>query len=185
MPRYFTSYPQITYKGKTIRDITRRSKIRDDLLRDPYIFLPYTVREGEKPETIAELYYGSVDDTWLVLYANNITDPYFQWPLSETEFNAFFINKYAEFSNRTGFDVLRWGRDQTRTDNIVYFFVAAENTGRIIRYSPETDPLPAGATPVRVYEYEAQQNENKREIILIDKVYRNQVVEEFKRSLRP
>lgn len=43
--------------------------------------------------------------------------------------------------------------------------------------------VPPGFIPVRAYEYEAQQNENKREIVLIDKAYRNQVVQEFKRSL--
>jgi hypothetical protein len=44
--------------------------------------------------------------------------------------------------------------------------------------------VPEGVKPVRVYDYEKQQNENKREIQLIDKQYRNQVVEEFKRSIR-
>ncbi len=44
--------------------------------------------------------------------------------------------------------------------------------------------IPEEWKPVRLYNYEKQQNENKREILLIDKAYRNQVVEEFKRSLR-
>jgi len=45
--------------------------------------------------------------------------------------------------------------------------------------------VPTGFRAVRVYEYEKQQNENKREISLIDKAYKNQITEEFKRSLRP
>jgi hypothetical protein len=44
--------------------------------------------------------------------------------------------------------------------------------------------IPDDVTPVRVYDYEKQQNENKRQILLIDSSYRNQVVEEFKGSLR-
>ncbi len=44
--------------------------------------------------------------------------------------------------------------------------------------------IPEEWKPIRIYEYEKQINENKREIILIDKLYRNQVVEEFRRSLR-
>jgi hypothetical protein len=44
--------------------------------------------------------------------------------------------------------------------------------------------VPEGVKPVRVYDYEKQQNENRREIQLIDRQYRNQVVEEFKRSIR-
>jgi hypothetical protein len=45
--------------------------------------------------------------------------------------------------------------------------------------------IPEEFKPIRVYDYEKQQNDNKREIVLIDKIYRNQFVEEFKRSLRP
>jgi len=45
--------------------------------------------------------------------------------------------------------------------------------------------VPEDVKPVRVYDYEKQQNENRREIQLIDRAYRNQVVEEFKGSLRP
>ncbi len=180
MSRYFTNYPLIQYQDKRVRDITRRSKVRDSILNDPYIFLPFTIREGEKPEDIARLYYGSVDDTWLVLLANNITDPYYEWPMGDVEFDQYFIDKYSEVSGRTGFDVLRWGQDETRSDNIVYYFKESEDTEKIYRVSAET----ASGTAVRLYEYEQQQNENKRNIQLIDKIYRNQIVEEFKRSIR-
>jgi|TARA_R110000782_G_scaffold71675_1_gene143687 hypothetical protein len=44
--------------------------------------------------------------------------------------------------------------------------------------------IPDEWKPIRLYDFEKQMNENKREIILIDKVYRNQIVEEFRRSLR-
>jgi hypothetical protein len=122
MSKYFSNYPLIQYQDKRVRDITRRSKVRDTILQNPYIFLPFTIREGEKPEDIARLYYGSVDDTWLVLLANNITDPYYEWPMSDAEFDQYFIDKYSEVSGRTGFDVIRWAQDETRTDNIVYYF---------------------------------------------------------------
>jgi hypothetical protein len=122
MSRYFTNYPIIEYQGKRVRDITRRSKIIDDLLGDPFVFLPFTVRDGERPETIAQLYYGSVDDTWLVLLANNMADPYYDWPMSDEEFDQYFIDKYSELSGRTGYDVIRWGQNETISDNIVYYY---------------------------------------------------------------
>ena len=180
MSKYFTNFPIIQYQEKRVRDISRRSKVRESILNDPYIYLPFTIREGEKPEDIARLYYGSVNDTWIVLLANNITDPYYQWPMSDIEFNQYFIDKYSKICNKTGFDVIRWGQDQTITDNIVYHFNKAEDTDKIYRVSAET----SSGTAVRLYEYEQQQNENKRNIQLIDKIYRNQIVEEFKRSIR-
>jgi len=122
MSKYFSNYPLIRYDGKMVRDITRRSKVIDETLRDPYIFLPYTVREGEKAEDVAYYYYGSVDDTWLVMLANNIVDPYTQWPMTDEEFDLYFINKYAKISKKEGIDVLRWGQDTTSTDNVVYYY---------------------------------------------------------------
>lgn len=44
--------------------------------------------------------------------------------------------------------------------------------------------IPSDVVPVRIYDYEKQQNENRRSILLIDREYRNQVVLEFKGSLR-
>lgn len=122
MSKYFTYFPIIDYHGKQVRNITRRSKIKDELLSDPFIYLPYTIADGEKPETVAELYYGSVDDTWLVLLANNMTDPYYDWPMSDEEFDQYFIDKYANFSKRSGFDVIRWGQNKNSRDNIVYYY---------------------------------------------------------------
>lgn len=122
MSDYFTNYPLVQYQNKDVRDISKRSKIQDSILNDPFIFLPFTVREGEKPEDIARFYYGSVDDTWLVLFANNITDPYYDWPLDDNEFDEHFIEKYSEISGKSGFDVIRWAQDETRDDNVVYYY---------------------------------------------------------------
>jgi hypothetical protein len=208
MSRYFTNFPIVEYQRKLVRNVTQRSKIRDGILQDPYVFLPYTVREGEKPETVAQLYYGSVDDTWLVLLANNITDPYYQWPMDDEEFNEYFVDKYSQISGRTKADVVRWGLNTTINDNIIYWYKTLDDSD-IVRVSPESfrtlflrkedgdyilsengrriiasQIVEEGWKSVRAYEYEKQQNENKREILLIDRIYRNQVVEEFRRSLR-
>lgn len=141
MSRYFTHFPLTQYQGKSVRNITKRSKIRDNILADPYIYLPYTIADGEKPETIAQLYYGSVADTWLVLLANNITDPYYEWPLSDEEFDQYFIDKYSEISGKTGFDVIRWGQSTARKDNIVYYYkmIDKSTAGQVI--PQETDTL--------------------------------------------
>jgi hypothetical protein len=68
------------------------------------------------------------------------------------------------------------------------FFLRGEN-GEILltedgRRIIVSQVIPNDVVPVRVYEYEKQQNENKRDIKLIDRTYRNQIVQEFKGSLR-
>jgi hypothetical protein len=86
------------------------------------LFLPYTVKQNERAEDIAQFYYGSVDYSWLVYMANQIVDPYYEWPMDEETFNNYLIAKYEELSGETGDDVVDWTKDDTITDNIVYYY---------------------------------------------------------------
>lgn len=122
MAKYFEHFPKIEYEGKTIRDITRRNQFIKNVSNNPLVFLPYTVRDGEKPEDIANWYYGSPDYVWLVLMANNIVDPYHQWPKNTEDFNNYLIEKYEETSGKTGNDVLDWTQDEDNDANIVYYY---------------------------------------------------------------
>lgn len=122
MSKYFDNFPTIIYGGVEVRDITRRKKFMQNNLNNPFVFLPYTIKDNYRPEDISYYYYGSVDYTWLVLLANNIIDPYTQWPLSDDNFDKMLMTKYAERSGRTGYSVIDWAQDETRTDNIVYYY---------------------------------------------------------------
>lgn len=72
-------------------------------------------------------------------------------------------------------------------ESFVTFFLRDEN-GEIMldedgRRIMVEQIIPPEWKPIRIYEFEKQINENKREIVLIDKLYRNQIVDEFKRSI--
>lgn len=122
MSNYFENFPTINYQGRNVRDITRRNKFLKSVTTNPLLFLPYTVKEGERPENIAYNYYGSTDYTWLVYLSNNIVDPYHQWPLSEEDFHKYLIQKYEAQSLRTGYEVIDWMQNENIEDNIVYYY---------------------------------------------------------------
>lgn len=94
MSKYFTYFPKVEYLGRTVSDITRRVKIVEDLENDPYAFLPYTITDNDRPEDIAYYYYGDANKVWMVYLANQIIDPYSQWPLSSENFEKSMIAKY-------------------------------------------------------------------------------------------
>lgn len=119
--KYFENFPIIEYDGKKVRDITRRNTLMRNLQTNPLVFLPYTVKEGEKPEDIANFYYGSTDYTWLVYLSNNIVDPYHQWPKSELELQDYIIDKYSDESGRSGQDVIDWAQEENEA-NVVYYY---------------------------------------------------------------
>jgi len=119
--KYFENFPTINYNGRRVKDITRRSAFLTAVQNNPYVYYPYTVSSNERAEDVARFYYGSVDYVWLIYLANNIMDPYHEWPMNENTFNDYLVDKYAEQSQQTGEDVLDWIRDPTRDENIIYY----------------------------------------------------------------
>ena len=119
--KYFENFPLIEYEGRRVRDISRRTNFVKAVSNNPYLYYPYTVAEGERAEDIAQFYYGSVDYVWLVYMANNIIDPYHEWPMDPQTFNDYLVEKYTEESGEVGEDVIDWTRDPTNDDNIIFY----------------------------------------------------------------
>ena len=119
--KYFENFPIIEYEGRRVRDISRRTSFVRALSNNPYIYYPYTVSEGERAEEVAHFYYGSVDYVWLVYMANNIIDPYHEWPMDPQTFNDYIVEKYTDESGEVGEDVIDWTRDTTNDDNIIFY----------------------------------------------------------------
>jgi len=122
MAKYFEDFPVIEYEGQLVKDLTRRNSFTKVVSQNPLVYLPYTVEEGERPEDIAQFYYGSTDYTWLVYLANNIMDPYHEWPKSVAEFNDYIKAKYDEQSGKTGDEIVEWIRDPDEDDNILFYY---------------------------------------------------------------
>lgn len=121
MTKYFENFPVIEYEGRRARDLTRRSGFLRSVSSNPYLYYPYTVKEGERAEDIAQFYYGSVDYVWLVYLANNIIDPYHEWPMDPETWKRYLVEKYQEESGEIGENVIDWISDPTNDDNILYY----------------------------------------------------------------
>jgi hypothetical protein len=122
MAKYFENFPVIKYDGKLVRDITRRNQFLRSVSTNPLLFLPYTVKQNERAEDVAQFYYGSVDYVWLVYMANQIIDPYYEWPMDEETFNQYLISKYQDVSGENGDDVVDWTRSTDNDENVVYYY---------------------------------------------------------------
>jgi len=95
MSKYFEYFPDIKYGDHIVKDVTRRVRFHDTVANNPLVFLPYTVEEGERAEELSYYYYGSVDYVWTIYLANNIIDPYRDWPMSHRELENYISNKYV------------------------------------------------------------------------------------------
>lgn len=127
MSKYFKFFPRVEYQSREIVDISKRTKVLDKFQNNPYLFLPYTITQDDKPEDIAQLYYGDVGKVWLVFLANDIIDPYSEWPKPDDVFEKYLVSKYEDAYRESTGDttedvsdaVFYWTQNQTITDNIV------------------------------------------------------------------
>jgi len=98
---YFNEFPLMAYdvKGdknyKLLPNILKRVKLRSGIRSGAFLFDNYDVKDGERPEDIAYKYLGDAELHWVILMTNNITDRYYQWPLTQPQFQEHLEDKYG------------------------------------------------------------------------------------------
>jgi hypothetical protein len=97
---YFNYLPNIGYRDDSgnlvlAKNILTRAKILDIVKEAQGTALDYTIKDEERPETIAHRIYGRSDYHWIILMFNEILDPYFSWPLSVNELETQMEKTYT------------------------------------------------------------------------------------------
>src|ERR1700692_4212475 len=95
---YFSNFPTVNYANNLIDNILLRVNFFDNSKNDDSMYYPYTIKDGEKAEEIAFSYYGDSNYLWIIYLFNNIIDPYYDWPLSNSDFENYITAKYGSVS---------------------------------------------------------------------------------------
>jgi hypothetical protein len=189
--------------GIVMTNIMVRSEIIPSLLKNPLLFYSYDIQESDRPDIIANKYYGDSNRFWMVLYANQIFDPQWEWPLTSVEFINYLNNKYANEANGvpvlayTQSTVYQYTKTITTTDSNTNTttsktIIIDENTynntiqGTTVNSFPDVSTVTQVITVniVSIYDYENQLNESKRNINLINNSYTNQIERDFASLMR-
>ena len=172
---YFDKFPLIVYdikgdnKFKLLPDILRRVKLRSNLQDGAVLFDKYDVKEGENPEDVAFKWFGSADLHWVILLTNNVTDRYYDWPLSQPDFAEFLTDKYGA-GNEDGVHHYELVKSSGKTTSSG----PSDYSHRVEVNSDETD-----AITVTNREYEERLQDQKRQIKLLSKSFLEDFIEEF------
>ena len=172
---YFDKFPLIVYdikgdnKFKLLPDILRRVKLRSNLQDGAVLFDKYDVKEGENPEDVAFKWFGSADLHWVILLTNNVTDRYYDWPLSQPDFAEFLTDKYGAGNEDSAhhYELVRSSGKTTSSGPSDY-------SHRVEVNSDETD-----AITVTNREYEERLQDQKRQIKLLSKSFLADFIDEF------
>ena len=172
---YFDKFPLMGYdiKGdgtyKLVPNIIRRVKLRSGVAAGAFVFEEYDVREGEKPEDVAYKWFGDAEYHWVILMTNNITDRYYQWPMTQPDFANFLTDKYG-----------------AGNEDSVHHYEITQASGRTTSNGPgdtsylvECNSDEDGALPVTNREYEERQQDKYRKIRLLDRRFLKAFISEF------
>lgn len=190
--QYFSNFPKLIFQNQLMVDITRRAKVLEKLDGNPYLFLPYTIEDGDTIESIANYYYGDPQYSWLIIIANNIIDPYSDFFKSYKIFNDYIAQKYSKDAEKsegralTKDEIIAWTQNETITDNILWYqnqFVPEIQLSKETFMNDETKNFFANFSPKRIYDYETEENDKKRNIQLVSSRYVGQIVQEVRSIL--
>ena len=97
MPNYFLikKFPIIKYSNAYVVDITKRATLLDKVYNNPLVYYPYAISSEERADQLSFRYYEDPYQSWLIYITNKILDPYYEWYLSDGEFNDFIEKKYG------------------------------------------------------------------------------------------
>ena len=104
MSNYFSYFPTTQHDLKNenrsvkLTNILRRFKVKSALKDKSSVFYNYQIQNGDRPDTIAEKYYGSSSYSWLVLHFNDVEDAIFGWPLFGNQFDHLIVGKYGSIA---------------------------------------------------------------------------------------
>ena len=198
--QYFNTLPKIIKtdaagKSVILTNLLARSSIIPSLLKNANLYYQYDIQDGDTPESIAYKYYGESYRYWIVLFANQIIDPQWQWPMSYLVFQAYLNDKYPT-TNIYG-TVQEYQQITTTVDSVTStttIETIAIDQATYTSFIPTTKTLsfPDGSSVIitittnalSIYDYELNANEANRKIKIFNKRYVEEIENEFESLMK-
>ena len=177
---YFRELPNLNYQSTSsdrsssedyvvVKNIFRRAKLRDDLKYNFTSLVDYYIRDGIRPDQVADSVYGDPELDWVVLTSANIINVRDEWPLDSYEIYNYSLNKYGKDLNEIRHYETTEVKDSS--DRLILPKGKVVDSGFTI---PDPSSPTATLNPVAGvtnYEYETKLNDEKRSIYIITPEY--------------
>ena len=193
---YFSELPNLQYQSPFsdrlsdssyvfAKNIFRRMKVRDDLQNVFTVFNKYQIADGTRPDNVAEELYGESEYDYVVLLTANITNVRDQWPITNKELYDYVVQKYGlENVNSVHHYVTKEIKDSDGKLILPAGKVVGSNfTVSYFDSTPITTSATETVTGITNYEYEIDENENKRTIYILKPTYLGQFLDDMKNEM--
>ena len=177
---YFERFPLMAYdvaadgNYKLLPNILKRVKLRTGLASGSFLFDAYDVIDGEKPEDIAFKVYGDPELHWIILMTNNVTDRYYQWPLTQPQFQEHLTDKYGA-GNEDAVHHYEITKSSGNTSS-----QGPNDYSHLVEVNSDTD----NASSISNREYEERLQDKYRSIKLLNQRFLSDFLEEFDKLIK-
>lgn len=193
--QYFDTLPKIIQTdnvgvSRVFTNLLARASVIPDVLKNPLVYYSYDIQEGDTPEIIAYKYYGDSYRYWIVLFANELLDPQWSWPMTSTVFDSYMNEKYPSGNTTTTVYSYEKSLKQTDSDtntvtiNTIDINEDEYNTlltnAQTYAIGNSTVTIQTTKRIISIYDYELELNESKRKINILNSIYVDQLETQFK-----
>ena len=104
---YFNEFPYTEYtfpnnESKLVKNISFKPEIIEKVKQERSAFETYILQDGDTVELVAHKLYNDINLHWAVMISNDMVSPYFDFPLSTTQFDEFIFQKYKNQTDSDG-----------------------------------------------------------------------------------
>ena len=190
---YFSLVPNIEYDEKpisypfsesdfvTAKNFFRRYQINPDIFSQAVFFPQYTIKDGERPDTVAKKAYGNPFYDWVILLTNNMVNAQYDWPMSNNELSNLLESEYSNpYGEVHHYETYKIGQypEGMHVDETFYNSTHKLNIDGNIEVKNGNEISRAVTTAEWVY----QENEKYRQIYLLKPAYFQQFVDDFRKK---
>lgn len=152
--QFLDIFPKVMYEmdrnGYSVKEMSVDIFFRIGMIRETInqasSYYVYNIQDGETPEILADKFYNNPGAAWMILYANYMIDPQWDWPLQYKDFQKYIINKYGSIENAKT-TVHHYEKVITRINS-------KDNTTTITKFEIDKERIANGALNVPYNYYE-------------------------------
>lgn len=199
MSSYFQRVPDFNYVSRLpdskigdyvrVKNLFKKGKLREDIFQNLAFFEKYKIVGDDRPDNVAFEVYDDSSLDWVILLSNNILNIQSEWPLPQTDFDRFVLDKYGDYDTLYNgihhYETIEVKNTQEVT--IVPAGLQVESSYSVSYYDFFTDlQVTTGnlATPITNYEYEEKVDNDKRNIFILKSRYLNIVFDDMEEIMQ-
>ncbi|QAY01313.1 baseplate wedge subunit [Aeromonas phage ZPAH1] len=179
----FNYFPPISYNGSPTANIFKPHGSYFDEIIKKFVIRKYILSGSPRPENVSYELYGDTKYYWILLYLNDIYDPFYDWICPEEIVHKYTAKKYQNLPQKEGTVLYHLDPNGEMYFRVVEYPIGSgvwyDEGDKLHRFIQHTGVL----VPVTAIEHELSINESKRTINVLNPTDLGRFMDEYTRMM--